>query len=398
MKSKGCLIATQGVPASAKSTWAKEQLIQNPDWVHVERDLIRDELGIDRHNFNAELEKKVSALASERILSNLRAGKTVICSDTNLSYKTQKHLESLAEQAKAEMIWNKEFLNVPIEVCTVRDLQRKHSVGRYVIEKFYAKYRPNLEVKEEKVLIIGDIHSNDQKFLKVLNKAGIYRNKVWGGIQGWIYHWYNSEEYKVVLLGDLVDPRYATDAENLSMDSTECVNIAIQLYELGWLELVQSNHQLNLINWYRGTRKKLSYGLNFTINNLKETDQKMPGFLSKAIAFFESRPYYYAFLNNGVKYICSHAFYTEGMSQYNPIKEEACNSIYGLKEGSERKQWWLDSDFYSEDYVRVVGHFHEQGFFPSKENKKAILLDGGCGSPEGNLLGYLPHLDELIIV
>lgn len=304
----------------------------------------------------------------------------------------------MAEQAKAEMIWNKKFLGVPIEVCIMRDLNREHSVGRYVIEKFYAKYRPNLEVKEEKVLLIGDCHSNDRKLLSLLKQAGIHRNSIWGGTSGNIISWHNPNNYKVILLGDLLDPRYSDERINLSMDSTECVNIAMQLYELGWLELVQSNHQLNLINWYKGIRKKLSYGLDHTINNLKETDKNIPGFLSRFISFLEGRPFYYAFLSNGKKYICSHAFYTEGQSQYNPTKEEVCNSIYGLKEGSDRKQWWLDSQYYSKDFVRVAGHYHLDGFFPSRDNVQSILLDGGSGNDNGKLLGYIPHLDQLIEV
>lgn len=154
MKPRPRLIAFKGIPACGKSFRAKQMLQENPDWVHVERDLIRDELGMDRNKFDPDKEKLVTETASDRILKALKAGKTVVNSDTNLNYKTQRHLVSLAEQGKADLEWV-DFTNVPLELCIERDAKRKHSVGEAVIRKFYARIQPDLPVLEEKVIVLG---------------------------------------------------------------------------------------------------------------------------------------------------------------------------------------------------------------------------------------------------
>lgn len=230
---------------------------------------------------------------------------------------------------------------------------------------------------------------------------GITAERLWTGA-GWKNFWSNPNGYKVILLGDLLDPRYSDEAENLQMDSVLCARTAMELNELGWLELVQSNHQANLINWFYGRRKKLNYGLNLTVNALKKEDEFHPGFFANFVCWLESRPYFYSFTTNGQKYICCHGYATPGASQFHPDGSEIDAFIYGLKEGDkdsrDRKQWWLDSSFFIEDVVMLVGHYHLYGMFPNEEDPKVYILDAGCGSDNGKLAAFLSETKQVLLV
>jgi len=139
---KNKLIYTVGLQASGKTTWAREMIKSNPEWVQVELDEIRMDLGMKK--WSPEIEKTAQLLRDKRILTALRAGKTVISSDTNISESVQAHLQGLALCCGVKSA-KQCFLHVPLDECISRDKVRGEqggvSVGEAVIRRTYSRIR-----------------------------------------------------------------------------------------------------------------------------------------------------------------------------------------------------------------------------------------------------------------
>ncbi len=117
----GHLILTVGIPASGKSTWARERQTSHQLPVDiVERDIIREELTGTRQNFEHEIE--VTRIAQRRVSDALRAGRTVIVSDTNLRKRYRREWEDFATYygATYEEVW----FDVPFDECMRRNAAR----------------------------------------------------------------------------------------------------------------------------------------------------------------------------------------------------------------------------------------------------------------------------------
>lgn len=408
----GHLIVTQGPPASGKSTWAAEQIAQNPDWVRLELDQLRDEFAVDRVYKDEDKEKMILQVRDQRLLEALRAGQTVICSDTNLSYRSLKRLESLAAQAHSTIEY-KSFKDVPVEECIERDRHRHNSVGEGVIRKMYARFRDNDPVtSDRKHLIVGDVHGDYQQLEKLLLEFGIENVGSQAHIEDEA-EWLNPKGYFVVFLGDLNDPRLDDEEANRTeMSSLVCLRMAMSLQKAGMAEVLRSNHQENLINWYYGRRKNLSYGLQatteeFTWNpengfpwceDLAAAEVRFKQIIYKLINWLEARPYFYSFAENGQLFSCAHAYYTPDMSQYAAHGEAFEAAIYGVRKDNQRYEWWLDPAYYQEDRILIAGHYHAYGFFPNQQEPKAILLDGECGCTGGELIGFTPETMKMTSV
>jgi len=125
------LVLTIGLPGSGKSTWAREQVERRPEFIVIERDIIREELTGDHQNFT--LEPRVTSIAQERAIYALRHGRSVIIADTNLRPKYRKVWKKIADSHGA---WYREhFFDTPIEVCIERDALRPKPVGEEVIRR-----------------------------------------------------------------------------------------------------------------------------------------------------------------------------------------------------------------------------------------------------------------------
>ncbi len=151
------LTITRGLPASGKTTWAKEQ----PD-VRVNRDELRRML---HGGWLGEdwAEKQVTIAQHAQVSALLAAGVDVIVDDTNLRQRHARELRRLAVLAKADFVVQ-DFTTVPLEVCLERDAGRPagEQVGRGVIERMHGKYlaalkgRP-LPMPDEPVDPAGDL-------------------------------------------------------------------------------------------------------------------------------------------------------------------------------------------------------------------------------------------------
>lgn len=117
-KRRGTLTITVGLPCSGKSTWAAELAAQFPDRVRiVEMDDIR---AANRTRYEDNDEPYVRQVRDFMIDKLLTFGYDVICSDTNLSPKTQRRLAQIAKSRRAE-VFTTSFLHVPLETCLARN-------------------------------------------------------------------------------------------------------------------------------------------------------------------------------------------------------------------------------------------------------------------------------------
>jgi predicted kinase len=132
------VIILRGLPASGKSTYSTQLLkAEKGKWVRVNKDLLREMCHASE--WSPSHEKFILKLRDMTILQALEAGKHVIVDDTNLADYHITHIQALVKgQAIVEI--NDEFLQVPVEECIQRDLQRWKSVGKDVIMKMYNDY------------------------------------------------------------------------------------------------------------------------------------------------------------------------------------------------------------------------------------------------------------------
>lgn len=121
------LIILQGLPASGKTTKAKE-LSQPGKNVRVNRDLLRDMLNF---GFSLKEEDRVKAVEKLLIKDFLSKGFDVIVDDTNLKDGTIKWLIKIATECCADIEFIK--IDTPLEECIRRDATRINPVGKGII-------------------------------------------------------------------------------------------------------------------------------------------------------------------------------------------------------------------------------------------------------------------------
>ena len=123
----------KGLPASGKSTYAKE--LEAKGWVRANKDDIRK-----RHfpDYDFKDEKEVVAKEDQLIHAALGIGKDVVVDNTHFNPKHQKRLEKIAEQFNAD--FEVLFIDTPLEVCIKRNRKRANSVPLEVILDMHRKY------------------------------------------------------------------------------------------------------------------------------------------------------------------------------------------------------------------------------------------------------------------
>lgn len=148
----------KGLPASGKSTYAKELVSKNHNWVRVNKDDLRAMM--NNGEFSGKLEKQVIRTEREIAENALKLGKNVVIDDTNFNPTHEEYFRQLAKTYKAE--FEVKFFDTPLEVCIERDIKRPNGVGEAVIRKMYNQYlKPQQAVYEHnknlRTAIICDI-------------------------------------------------------------------------------------------------------------------------------------------------------------------------------------------------------------------------------------------------
>lgn len=139
------VILTVGLPASGKSSWAREyQSIQEKVKI-VSKDNLREMLDCGRHTPTSE--NFILKVRNSIILEAIKNRFNIVVDDTNLNPIHLKSIQKLVEDFNKNDDYNDydikvetKFFNVPLEECIKRDSLREKSVGEKVIRDMYNKY------------------------------------------------------------------------------------------------------------------------------------------------------------------------------------------------------------------------------------------------------------------
>jgi predicted kinase len=142
-QNKPKLLCLRGLPASGKTTYAKE--LANKGWVRVNKDDLRAML--NNSKFSKDNESYILALRDEIIISSLVQGKNVVVDDTNLDPKHLIAFESIAGEFLSD--FEIRFFDVDVKECIRRNALREKPVPEKVIYTMYERYiKPPQQVIE----------------------------------------------------------------------------------------------------------------------------------------------------------------------------------------------------------------------------------------------------------
>lgn len=131
MKDNLKVIINIGLPGSGKSTWSKNFIANNPNFVIVSRDSFRFMLKnapVCEH----KIEKMINDMLNFTVIRSLISKMNVIIDATNLRMSDiNDHIEAFGEYADIEYM----FFDVPAKTCIERDKNRSNSAGEEVIKR-----------------------------------------------------------------------------------------------------------------------------------------------------------------------------------------------------------------------------------------------------------------------
>jgi predicted kinase len=134
------LTITRGLPASGKTSWAREQA----GLVRVNRDDLRTMMHGGRvadDTLRGRAEKEVTQAHHAAIDALLLGGAQVVCDDTNLRGRVVRELAELAAKHGASFAV-RDFTDVPVDECVRRDALREGPghVGEDAIRSMHQRY------------------------------------------------------------------------------------------------------------------------------------------------------------------------------------------------------------------------------------------------------------------
>lgn len=139
MKNK--IIFLKGLPASGKSTWAKEFVEKNPGWLRLNKDDLRQMLHDNK--WSKGNEKQVLMTRDSIIRSALLTGYNVVVDDTNFAPHHLETINKIVDEFNAEI--EVKYFDVPLAECLARNQVRSNRVPDKVIKDMYYKYvAPNI--------------------------------------------------------------------------------------------------------------------------------------------------------------------------------------------------------------------------------------------------------------
>jgi predicted kinase len=129
------LLMLKGLPASGKSTYAKD-LVRTRDYYRVNKDELR--AMVHESRWGKEREKFILHWRDDIVRDALGGFHNVVVDDTNFAPKHEATLRAIAKVYNAE--FEVKFFDTPVEECIARDLKRPASVGERVIRQMYDQY------------------------------------------------------------------------------------------------------------------------------------------------------------------------------------------------------------------------------------------------------------------
>ena len=133
------VIVCQGLPASGRSAYAKEWVLEDPvHRVRISRDSIRNMLG---KYWVPEREPLVLSIQEQVIIEALEYDYDIIIDNTNLDKKLIDSYYGFVLAFGHHEFRTKEFFDTPLSVCIERDKNSENPVGEEVIRDLYNKYK-----------------------------------------------------------------------------------------------------------------------------------------------------------------------------------------------------------------------------------------------------------------
>lgn len=147
------VIICQGLPASGKSTWAKQWVLEDSEHrVRFNRDDIRNMLG---KYWVPSREGIIDCMYNSFINEALLAGYDIVIDNMNLNDKTVNEILKYVEDFNEWIALSplnisytvefKKFLDVPLKTLIERDSKRENPIGETVIRNLYNKYRNKVQ-------------------------------------------------------------------------------------------------------------------------------------------------------------------------------------------------------------------------------------------------------------
>lgn len=163
-----CIVCI-GIPASGKSTWAKEEVRKSHGKCkRVNRDDLR--AMIDAGEYSPSNEKLVVKIRDSIIQHSVKNGIDVICDDTNIKDKGKNFNDicALVKQLNVNVLVMEKHFYIDLDDALARDAARPASVGEKVLRGFwdasgqkgFAHYHPRVEMfhavkgQDEKKVVI----------------------------------------------------------------------------------------------------------------------------------------------------------------------------------------------------------------------------------------------------
>lgn len=131
------VIILKGLPASGKSTWAKEMVDKYPgQYKRINKDDLR--AMIDNGKWSKENEKFILSVRDRLISAALDNVKIAIVDDTNFESKHEEQIKLIAASHGCPV--EIKVFDTPLEECIERDAKREKPVGEKVIRDMHERY------------------------------------------------------------------------------------------------------------------------------------------------------------------------------------------------------------------------------------------------------------------
>ena len=151
------IILTRGIPASGKSTWAKQEVLKDPEHsIRINRDDLRNMCG---KYWVPAREHYIEACKGLILISAMNFQfDTIIIDGMNLNPKESGKLkgeiamvnDAFKSGQDKYVVEVKDFTDVPLDVCLERDSKRENPIGEDVIRGIFNKYQILYNLKETK--------------------------------------------------------------------------------------------------------------------------------------------------------------------------------------------------------------------------------------------------------
>ena len=132
------LIICRGIPASGKTFWAKQWVLEDPEHrVRFNNDDIRNMLG---KYWVPSREPMVAAMKDSFVEEAILLRLDMVVDNTNLNNKEIEYWKNWANLHNYDLEY-KDFFDTPLSVCIERDKIRDPQISEKVIRNFYNNYK-----------------------------------------------------------------------------------------------------------------------------------------------------------------------------------------------------------------------------------------------------------------